>query len=81
MPRMRATEKAGKPECLRARLDEECLELGPATDRQRVMLRSLMGRVNSSAYPQPYLDEGPPGRFRLYVGEAAERIRTQRGIQ
>jgi hypothetical protein len=36
--------------------------------------------VNGPSYPQPYLVEGPPGVFRLYVGSAAERIRTRHGI-
>jgi hypothetical protein len=39
-----------------------------------------MGRVNGPAYPQPYLVEGPPGHFRLYVGDSAERVRTQHGM-
>jgi hypothetical protein len=45
------------------------------------VLRGWLRRVNGPNYPQPFLVEGPPGCFRLYVGEAAERIRTARGIQ
>ena len=62
------------------RIEEECLELDLATARDITMLRNWMGRVNGPAYPQPYLVEGPPGHFRLYVGEAAERVRTRHGI-
>ncbi len=62
------------------RIDEECLELDVESAHDIDVLRSWLGRVNGPAYPQPYLVEGPPGRFRLYVGEAAERVRTQHGI-
>jgi hypothetical protein len=64
----------------KVRIEEECLELDVTTSRDIRVLRSLAGRVNGPAYPQPYLVEGPPGRFRLYVGEAAERVRTRHGI-
>lgn len=64
----------------RVRIDDECLELDVATPREIGLLRGWMGRVNGPAYPQPYLVEGPPGRFRLYVGDAAERVRTRHGI-
>jgi hypothetical protein len=62
------------------RVEEECLELDVATPREIKALRRFVGRVNGPAYPQPYLVEGPPGRFRLYVGDAAERVRTRCGI-
>ena len=62
------------------RIGEECLELDAMTAREIGLLRRLMGRVNGPAYPQPYLVEGPPGRFRLYVGDSAERVRTEHGI-
>ena len=65
----------------RVKIGEECLELNVATLREATLLRSWLGRVNGPSYPQPYLVEGPPGRFRLYVGDAAERVRTARGIQ
>jgi hypothetical protein len=81
MSRARGTDKAGKPDGVTARIDEECLEIDPATPDQLTVLRRWVGRVNGATYPQPYLVEGPPGRFRLYVGEAAERVRTARGIQ
>jgi hypothetical protein len=62
------------------RVDEECLELDAASPRDITVLRRWMGRVNGPAYPAPYVVEGPPGHFRLYVGEAAERVRTRHGI-
>ena len=62
------------------RIEEECLELDAVNPRDIRVLRSLMGRVNGPAYPQPYLIEDPPGHFSLYVGDAAERVRTRRGI-
>lgn len=65
----------------RVRIDEECLELDVGTTREITLMRRLLGRVNGGAYAQPYLVEGPPGHFRLYVGAAAERVRTARGIQ
>src|SRR5262245_25457066 len=63
------------------RIEEECLELDIVRAREIGLLRQWMGRVNGSTYPQPYLIEGPPGTFRLYVGDAAERVRTQHGIR
>jgi hypothetical protein len=84
MARSRATGRAERePETGRGgtvRIEEECLELDLATSREIRLLRGWMGRVNGPAYPQPYLVEGPPGRFRLYVGTAAERVRTRHGI-
>jgi hypothetical protein len=62
------------------RVEEECLELDVATPREIKVLRRFLGRVNGPAYPQPFLVEGPPGRFRLYVGDSAERVRTRHGI-
>jgi hypothetical protein len=62
------------------RIEEECLELDLATAREIGLVRGWMGRVNGPTYPQPYLVEGPPGRFRLYVGNAAERVRTRQGM-
>jgi hypothetical protein len=63
------------------RIEEDCLELTPATPEEANVLRTWLRRVNGPTYPQPFLVEGPPGHFRLYVGEAAERVRTARGIQ
>ncbi len=71
----------GDPRPARVQIDEDCLELLPETADQVTVLRRWVGRVNGPNYSQPFLLEGPPGRFRLYVGEAAERIRTARGIQ
>ena len=65
----------------RVRIDEECLELDVASAQELTLMRRLLGQVNGGAFAQPYLVEGPPGRFRLYVGAAAERVRTARGIQ
>lgn len=62
------------------RIDEECLELNVATPQDISLLRRWIGRINGPAYPQPYLVEGPPGCFRLYVGDAAVRVRTRHGI-
>lgn len=89
MARSRALEKTvhapregwGSPRPARVEIDEECLKLIAETDDQVTMLRRWVGRVNGPAYPQPFLLEGPPGCFRLYVGDAAERVRTERGIQ
>lgn len=65
----------------RVRIDEECLELDVASARELTAMRRLLSQVNGGSFAQPYLVEGPPGRFRLYVGAAAERVRTARGIQ
>ena len=65
----------------RIRIAEDCLELDVAGPRDIDVLRRFLGRVNGPSYPQPYLVEGPPGRFRLYVGDAAERVRTRQGIR
>ena len=62
------------------RIAEECLELDVSTARERRLLRGWLRRVNGGGHAKPYLVEGPAGRFRLYVGEAAERVRTRRGI-
>jgi len=66
---------------MQVRLDEEWLELDPESPDQQNVLRSWIRRINGATYAQPYFVEGPPGTFRLYVGEAAERVRTARGIQ
>jgi hypothetical protein len=84
MARSRALARVPRePEATRGgtvRIEEECLQLDLATSREIAVLRDWVGRVNGPAYPQPYLVEGPPGRFRLYVGTAAERVRTRHGI-
>lgn len=77
----RAVRADGTARGGRVRIGEECLELDVSTARELTVLRRWLGRVNGGAYAQPYLVEGPPGRFRLYVGAAAERVRTARGIQ
>jgi hypothetical protein len=65
----------------RLRIGDECMELDASTPEELLRLRDWVRRVNGPSYPQPFLVEGPPGHFRLYVGEAAERARTARGIQ
>jgi hypothetical protein len=65
----------------RVRIGAECLELDAATQEELNVLRAWVRRINGTTYAQPYLVEEPPGHFRLYVGEAAERVRTARGIQ
>ena len=62
------------------RVEENCLELDVASAREINVLRRWLKRVNGPAYPQPYLVEEPPGHFRLYIGEAAERVRTRHGM-
>ena len=75
---MRDAEPAGSNT---VRIEEECLELELADTREIDVLRGWLRSVNGPAYPQPYLVEGPPGRFRLYVGAAAERVRTRHGMR
>ena len=65
----------------RVRIGDECLEVSAASADELTVLRTWVRRVNGATYAQPYLVEGPPGHFRLYVGEAAERVRTAQGIQ
>ena len=81
MSRARTGTNGSTSDGVVAKIDDECLELDAGTPAQVELMRRWVGRVNGSTYPQPYLVEGPPGRFRLYVGEAAERVRTARGIQ
>jgi len=66
---------------VRVRFGEDCLEFDTVSPREVTLLRRLIGWVNGPMYPQPYLVEGPPGRFRLYVGRAAERVRTAQGMR
>jgi len=65
----------------RLRIGEDCLELDASNPEELSVLRAWIRRINAPTYPQPFFVEGPPGHFRLYVGEAAERVRTARGIQ
>jgi hypothetical protein len=64
----------------RVRIDEDCLQLVPKSADEVSVLRRLVDQVNSRTCSQPFLLEGPPGCFSLYVGDAAERVRTSRGI-
>jgi len=78
MARARDTRTPAKRGTIR--IEEECLRLKVAGSREIDLLRSWQRRVNGPSYAQPYLVEGPPGSFRLYVGDAAERVRTRRGM-
>ena len=69
------------PDEERVRIGAECLELNPISTEEVTVLRAWVRRINGTTYAQPFLVEGPPGHFRLYVGEAAERVRTAQGIQ
>jgi hypothetical protein len=83
MARSRTSARAVResdPPASTVKIDEECLELELVGSREIDVLRGWLQRVNGPAYPQPYLVEGPPGRFRLYVGAAAERVRTLHGM-
>lgn len=75
-----AAVAARPPESSTIRIDEECLQLNVASPKVIARLRRLIGQVNGATYAQPYAVEEAPGRFRLYVGKAAERVRTRRGI-
>ena len=85
MPRSRvelgAAREPGPGRAVRVRVGEECLEFDTASPREVMLLRRWIGRVNGPMYSQPYLVEGPPGRFRLYVGRSAERVRTAQGMR
>ena len=80
-----AVQSAYEPEAAapdgRLRIDAECLEVNAASPEEADVLRTWVRRINGASYAQPFLVEGPPGHFRLYVGEAAERVRTAQGIQ
>ena len=65
----------------RVHITDECLEFDALSASDVMTLRSWIGRVNGSTNIQPYLVEESPGRFRLYVGTAAERARTTKGLQ
>jgi hypothetical protein len=66
---------------VRVVISDECLELAALSPAEVRTLRAWIGRVNGSTNIQPYLVEESPGRFRLYVGAAAERARTTKGLQ
>ena len=76
----RVDEVGGEELTGTVRIQEECLQLEVTDLRELKLLRRWVGQVNGPAYPQPYLVEEPEGRFRLYVGRAAERVRTRRGM-
>jgi hypothetical protein len=65
----------------RVHISDECLELETLSPSDARTLRSWIGRINGSTNIQPYLVEESPGRFRLFVGTAAERARTAKGLQ
>lgn len=84
MARLRAVgnliEANGAPVRARVQIDEGCVQLMTESADEVTVLRRLVEQVNSSTCPQPFLLEGPPGCFRLYVGDAAERVRTACGM-
>jgi hypothetical protein len=65
----------------RVQISDECLELDSLSAAEVLTLRAWIGRVNGSTNIQPYLVEETPGHFRLFVGTAAERARTTKGLQ
>lgn len=65
----------------RVRIGADCLEINPASTEELNVLRAWVRRINGTTYAQPFLVESPEGHFRLYVGEAAERVRTAQGIR
>jgi hypothetical protein len=72
----------GDPETsARVRITDECLELDTLSPTEVRMVRAWIGRMNGSTNIQPYLAEESPGRFCLYIGTAAERARTTKGLQ
>ena len=77
---MARVEETGEELTGTVTLQEECLQLEVTDLRELKLLRRWVGQVNGPTYPQPYLVEEPEGRFRLYVGRAAERVRTRRGM-
>ena len=65
----------------RVQISDECLEIDALSASDVMTLRSWLGRINGSTNIQPYLVEEQPGTFKLYVGAAAERVRTTKGVQ
>lgn len=74
-------QEDGTAASARVQISDECLELEAVAAGDVATLRSWIGRVNGSTNTQPYLVEEHPGRFRLYIGTAAERARTSKGVQ
>ena len=66
---------------VRVQIRDDYLELETLSAAETATLRSWIGRINGATNVQPYLAEEGPGRFRLYVGPAAERARTTKGVQ
>jgi hypothetical protein len=77
---MARVEEPGEELTGTVRIDEECLQLEVTAHRELALLRRWVRQVNGPSYPQPYVVEEPEGHFRLYVGRAAERVRTRRGM-
>jgi len=80
LPSTARVDEAGEELTGTVRIQEECLQLEVTDLRELKLLRRWVGQVNGPTYPQPYLVEEPEGRFRLYVGRAAERVRTRQGM-
>ena len=66
---------------VRVQISDDCLEIDARSASDVMTLRSWVGRINGSTNIQPYLVEERPGTFKLYVGSAAERVRTTKGVQ
>ena len=80
LPATARVEELGEALTGTVRIHEDCLQLEVTDLRELRLLRRWIGQVNGPAYSQPYLVEEPEGRFRLYVGRAAERVRTRQGM-
>jgi len=65
----------------RTLIGDNCLEIEAHSASEIDVLRSWIDLVNGAVHPQPYLAEDAPGHFRLYVGPAAERARTIKGVR
>jgi hypothetical protein len=65
----------------RVQISDDCLEIDSLSASDVMTLRMWVGRINGSTNIQPYLVEERPGAFKLYVGAAAERVRTSKGVQ
>lgn len=78
--RSQDTEEAATEEP-RALISENCLEIEAQNASHIDELRRWVALVNEASHPQPYLAEDRPGHFRLYIGPAAERARTTKGVR
>ncbi len=65
----------------RLRIGDGYLELHARSPDDVQALRRLVEEVNGPSCTQPYVVEEADGCFRLYVGAAAEKQRTEQGIR